>query len=407
MAAPLAGYASHFGFQNIPFGIASSEAGTNPTVVTRYEDSVIFLAQVQHLFADIKELRTEVFEQPTLNSFAAHSQEVQNEVRQRIQAEIQKGNGTKRFPTDSVKHISEVVMHIPVDVGDFTDFSCSEHHVQNASEAMTGQRSTPPAFYHLPIGYAGRCSSIDISGTPVERPLGQHWSGKPMQSDVVFGPCERMDYELELGAIIGKPLPRNQRITAEQAEQHIFGYVLVNDWSARDIQALEMIPLGPLNGKNAATTISPWVVTSAALQAFQTSSPPRTNQAEAVYLKHSTSNSALNIGLRVDITSGRDELTSQTLCQSNSSWMYWTLAQCVAHQAIGGCGLRTGDLLATGTVSGESDEQHGCLLEFMKQGTTPPRGYLEDGDTVTLSGYCAEGVGFGECVATLLPARPL
>ncbi|GIZ38257.1 hypothetical protein CKM354_000167800 [Cercospora kikuchii] len=406
MAPALPGYGSHFGVENIPFGIASSGNGTKPSVVTRYEDTVVFLAQLQHLFADIKEFDAEVFKQPTLNAFAAYTQEVQNEVRQRFQTEIKKGNGTKRFPTDSVKNFAEVVMHVPIDVGDFTDFSCSEHHVQNASEAMTGQRSTPPAFYHFPIGYAGRCSSIDVSGTPVERPLGQHWSGKPMQSDVVFGPCERMDYELELGAIIGKPLPRNQRITAEQAEEHIFGYVLINDWSARDIQALEMIPLGPLNGKNAGTTMSPWVITTAALQAFKTSSPLRKNQAGAIYLKDNSS-SALNIDLRVDVTSGKDNATTQTACRSNSSWMYWTLAQCVAHQAIGGCGLRTGDLLATGTVSGESDDQHGCLLEFMKQGTTPPRGYLEDGETVTLSGYCGEGVGFGECVATLLPARPL
>ncbi|PPJ57778.1 hypothetical protein CBER1_00251 [Cercospora berteroae] len=375
MAPPLPGYGSHCGIENIPFGIASTGNGTKPTVVTRYEGSVVFLAQAQHLFADIKEFNAEVFQQPTLNTFAAYTQEVQNEVRQRVQTEIKNGNGTKRFPADSVKNISEVVMHVPLDISDFTDFSCSEHHVQNASEAMTGQRSTPPAFYHFPTGYAGRCSSIDVSGTPVERPLGQHRSGKPMQSDVVFGPCERMDYELELGAIIGKPLPRNQRITAKQAEKHIFGYVLINDWSARDIQALEMIPLGPLNGKNAGTTISPWVITSAALQAFKTSSPLRKNQAEAVYLEDSSSN-ALNIDLRVDVTSAKDSATSQTTCRSNSSWMYWTLAQCVAHQAIGGCGLRTGDLLATGTVSGESDEQHGCLLEFMKQGKTPPRGYL-------------------------------
>ena len=221
-----------------------------------------------------------------------------------------------------------------------------------------------------------------------------------MASDVIFGPCEKMDYELELGAIIGKPLLRNQRVTAQQAEEHIFGYVLINDWSARDIQALEMIPLGPLNGKNAGTTMSPWIITSIALETFKTAAPARTNGAVDVQYLKSSEDSALNISLQVDIA-------GKTMCRSNSSWMYWTLAQCVAHQAIGGCGLRTGDLLATGTVSGGGDEEHGCLLEFMKQGTTPPRGYLEDGETVTLSGYCGEGVGFGECVATLLPAKQL
>ncbi|USW59441.1 Putative fumarylacetoacetase [Septoria linicola] len=404
--SPRDGYASHFGIDNIPFGIASIGGSSKPIVVTHYHDSVIFLEPLQHLFADVNGLPQEVFKQSTLNDLAALPAVVQNEVRLRIQTEINKDDDLKRLPSEAVRSISEVNMHLPVQVGDFTDFSCSHHHVQNASEAMTGQRSTPPAFFHFPIGYAGRCSSIDISGTPVERPLGQHGSGKPMQSDVVFGPCERMDYELELGAIIGRPLPRNQRITAEEAEEHIFGYVIINDWSGRDIQALEMIPLGPLNGKNAGTTMSPWVVTSTALQAFKTAAPARTDKADVSYLTASAS-SALNISLQVDVTSGKNGAAPQTLCQSNSSWMYWTLAQCVAHQAIGGCGLRTGDLLATGTVSGGGDNEHGCLLEFMKQGTTPPRGYLEDGEVVTLSGYCGDGVGFGECTATLLPARQL
>lgn len=170
----------------------------------------------------------------------------------------------------------------------------------------------------------------------------------------------------------GKPLPRNERITASQAEEHIFGYVMINDWSARDVQALEMIPLGPLNGKNAGITMSPWVITAEALQPFKTASPARTQQ-EATYLKD-TGNNALSISLGVDIASAKNGQTPRTMCKSNNSWMYWTLAQCVVHQAIGGCGLRTGDLLATGTVSGQKDDEHGCLLEFMKPGITPPRG---------------------------------
>lgn len=398
-------YASHFGVENIPFGVASSKADPKPSCATRYGDSVIFLSHLQHLFSDVPGLPPDVFEQSTLNTYAALPAAAHDAVRTAIQEEIMKDRSLKRFPADAIRHISEVTMHLPVEVGDFTDFSCSHHHVQNASEAMTGQRSTPPAFFHLPIGYAGRCSSLDVSGTPVERPLGQHWTGRPMQSDITFGPCEKMDYELELGAVIGRPLARNQRVLASEAEEHIFGYVLINDWSARDIQALEMIPLGPPNGKNAGTTMSPWIVTTAALAPFKTASPARTH-ALAQYLEDD-GNSALNIHLRVHVISGKNDTTSQTTCRSNSSQMYWTLAQCVAHQAIGGCGLRTGDLLATGTVSGESEDEHGCLLEFMKAGATPPRGYLHDGETVTLTGYCANGVGFGECVATLLPARGL
>lgn len=400
---PLSGFAHHFGIDNIPLGIASCKDDPRPTCVTRSQDSVIFLSKLEELAyeQDLKD----ALEQSTLNTFAALPKPTQSKVREHIQDLIRKDDNLTSLPKGAAKHISEINMHLPVEVGDFTDFSCSHHHVQNAAEAMTGQRSTPPAFFHLPVGYAGRCSSIDISGTPVHRPLGQHWKGKAMESEVVFGACERMDYELELGCIIGKPLSRNERVIAENADEHIFGYVLINDWSARDIQALEMIPLGPLNGKNAGTTMSPWIITTDALEAFKTATPTRI-KVEAPYLKQ-TGNKALNISLQVDVASSKNGTTPQIMCRSNSSWMYWTLSQCVAHQAIGGCGLRTGDLLATGTVSGEGDTEHGCLLEFMKAGTTPPRGYLEDGEIVTLSGYCGEGVGFGECVATLLPAQDL
>lgn len=402
---PLPGYSSHFGLENIPFGIASHAASNTPTCVSRYQDNVIFLDELPEIYKRLSGLPDRIFGSSSLNAFAGLPRNVQQAVRHFLQQTIKSDPNLKNFPSAAVKHISEVSMHLPLEVGDFTDFSCSHHHVQNAAEAMTGQRSTPPAFFHMPIGYAGRCSSIDVSGTPVERPMGQYWSGKPMQSDAVFGQCQRMDYELELGCIIGKPVARNDRVLASDAEDHIFGYVLINDWSARDIQQLEMIPLGPLNGKNAGTTMSPWIITRDALEPFKTANTARIH-AEASYLK-STGNDALNITLTVDVTSGKNGTTPQILCKSNSSWMYWTLAQCVAHQAIGGCGLRTGDLLATGTVSGEGDSEHGCLLEFMKSGTTPPRGYLEDGETVTLSGFCGDGVGFGECVATLMPAREL
>jgi fumarylacetoacetase len=394
MDSPQLGYSSHFGFNNIPFGIASSTSQSSPTCVTRFEDHVIFLSQLNF---GIQGLPQHVFQQTSLNEFAALPRSVQQDVRREIQNQISNG-----IPETARAHVSTVSMHLPVQVGDFTDFSCSLDHVQNASEAMTGIRSSPPAFFHMPIGYAGRCSSLDVSGTPVERPMGQYWSGKPGQSDVVFGPCKKMDYELELGCIIGKPIPRKERVTASRAEEHIFGYVLVNDWSARDIQALEMNPLGPLNGKNAGTTISPWIITTDAVSFFMTTSPSRKHQV-APYLEDS-GKEALNINLEVKI-SRNSQADGSVACRSNSSWMYWTLPQCVAHQVIGGCGLRTGDLLASGTVSGGGDHEHGCLMEFMKAGHTPPRGYLEDGETVTLSGFCGDGVGFGECVATLTAAR--
>lgn len=399
MTSPQSGYSSHFGVHNIPFGIASlAKTPSNPTIVTRFEDSVVFLKELEDQLADTG-LPSGILRQSTLNEFAALPLSVLRRAREKIQHLIKNG-----LPDSVQSHISAVKMHLPVQVGDFTDFSCSLDHAQNASEAMTGVRSSPPAFFHMPIGYAGRCSSLDVSGSTVERPMGQYWSGKPGQSDVVFGPCKKMDYELELGCIIGKPIERKERITAVQAEEHIFGYVLVNDWSARDIQGLEMNPLGPLNGKNSGTTISPWIITSDAVAAFKSPSPPREHEV-ASYLADSGRN-ALNIDLEVRVSSAANP-DAETACRSNSSWMYWTLPQCVAHQAIGGCGLRTGDLLATGTVSGGGDAEHGCLMEFMKAGHTPPRGYLEDGEMVTLSGYCGNGVGFGECAATLTAARDI
>lgn len=356
---------------------------------------MVFLAELEGLHS-VDGLPETALSQPSLNVFAALSSAIHRDVRQRVQKAIQDG-----LPDRAVENINNVRMYLPVAVGDFTDFSCSLEHVLNASEAATGTRSSPPSFLYQPVGCAGRCSSLDVSGSSTQRPLGQYWHGKPGQSDILFGPSRAMDYELELGCIIGQPVTRNEYVLATHAEQHIFGYVLVNDWSARDIQVLEMTPLGPLNGKNAGTTISPWVITSEALQPFKTTSPKREHQV-AQYLVDS-GNEALNIDLTVLIGGLNDK--NSVSCQSNVSWMYWTLAQCVAHQAIGGAGLRTGDLLATGTVSGQQAHEHGCLFEFMKSGETPPRGYIEDGETVTLTGSCKEGVGFGECVATLIAAK--
>lgn len=396
MTAPKPGFDAHFGINNIPFGIASSKKHFNPTCVSRYEDNVIFLDDLPALFGNITDLPGDVFHNASLNKFAALPRSVHQYVRRKLQDAIRKG-----LPPGCSEHIADVNMHLPVDVGDFTDFSCSLDHVQNASEAMTGVRSSPPAFFHMPVGYAGRCSSLIVSGTDVRRPVGQYWAGKPGHSDVVFGPSRKMDYELEIAAVIGQPVPRGDRVRASEAEQHIFGYCLINDWSARDIQGLEMNPLGPLNGKNAGTTVSPWIVTVDALEPFKTSSPARLRN-EASYLA-TLKEDSLDINLEVRVSQHGMKNDAVT-CRSNSSQMYWTLSQCVAHQAIGGCGLRTGDLVASGTVSGGSGTEHGCLMEFMKHGSTPPRGYIEDGETVTLTGFCSDGVGFGECTSTLTPA---
>jgi fumarylacetoacetase len=231
MTSSLPGYASHFGISNIPFGIASSVQHSEPQCTSRYEDDVIFLADISKDLGDIQELPKDVFSQPTLNDFAALPRSVHQAVREKVQ-QLLKSSG---IASSAIEPISAVTMHLPVRCNDFSDFSCSSDHVENASEAMTGTRSHPPSFFHQPVGYAGRCSSLDVSGTSQVRPLGQYWSGKPGNSEIVFGPSKRMDYELEVGAIIGRPVPRRQRLMAKDASEHIFGFVLVNDWSGKCI----------------------------------------------------------------------------------------------------------------------------------------------------------------------------
>jgi fumarylacetoacetase len=222
----LPGYASHFGISNIPFGIASSSLHSHPQCVSRFEDNVIFLAEIPSLSEGL--VPAAILSQSTLNDFAALPRSVHQELRKRIQQLLQ---DPSQIPANALEPISSVLMALPVRSGDFSDFSCSSDHVMNASEAMTGTRSHPPSFYHQPVGYAGRCSSLDVSGTAQERPLGQFWAGKPGESEIVFGPSRRMDFELEVGAIVGKPLGRRERLLAKDASDHLFGFVLLNDWS--------------------------------------------------------------------------------------------------------------------------------------------------------------------------------
>jgi fumarylacetoacetase len=297
-------------------------------------------------------------------------------------------------------------MHLPVRVGDFSDFSLSKNHVLNASKAVFGVESLPPGFLHFPVGYAGRSSSIMVSGAPVRRPLGQYRS----PDGVVFGPSKAMDYELEVACIVGKPSQMGTPVRIDDAMEHAFGFVLLNDWSARDIQGLEMNPLGPFNGKSAATTISPWIVTADALQPFTSAVQHRENP-EAPYLKGSQSNTHYAVDLRVDLQEESGPTT--TLCNSNLNLMYWTFKDMIAHQTINGCAINSGDILATGTVSGSDEKSLGCLLELtsggkktVKLASGSERIYLDDGDIVRVTGWAGTlgsdaCVGFGECVGKL------
>lgn len=309
-------------------------------------------------------------------------------------------------------------MHLPVRIPGFTDFSCSKDHLLNAAQAMGHPPKLPPGFLHFPTAYDGRASSIIVSETPVYRPPGVFLDGG---GSVVYGPTTSLDYELEMACIIGRPSPSQQPalsmergIPASRAEQHIFGVVILNDWSARDIQKLEMPPLGPFNGKNFATSISPWVVTLEALNPFRAELPPR-DIGVAPHLDTGDQKVGYNLCCKAELLSRRDsdanDATSTILCEVSFSRLYWSFAHLVAHQTVGGCKLNTGDVLATGTLSGPDRTQHGCLLELTKGGRQAfslqdgeERTYLQDGDTVRISAYAGrreDGVGFGDCTGTI------
>ncbi|OJZ89287.1 hypothetical protein ASPFODRAFT_78773 [Aspergillus luchuensis CBS 106.47] len=409
-------YSDHFSIHNLPYGIASSPSHTTPQCATRLHNTVIFLSDLQSagLFSSIPSLPENIFSNTTLNPFAALPRSTQTQVRHVLQSILQTSS-TSSLPESSTADITTVTMHLPVSIPSFTDYSASLPHNQHAGQIILNHPAPPPAFFHFPIGYAGRASTISVSGTPVTRPSGHFYDRTdpsfPQTKKVIFGPCRALDYELELGIIIGNPLPRGQGLKAQDAEEHIFGLVMLNDWSARDIQGLEMIPLGPLNGKNFATTISPWIVTLDALQPFKTPGPEPRVSLPAHLQDPGEFNYDISVVTELEAGSGG---SSTVLGRGNAKDLFWSIRQMCAHLASTGCDLRTGDILGTGTVSGEEEGSYGCLLEVTEGGKKrvkldggdgEERGYLVDGDVVRLTAWAGEGVGFGECVGQILPAR--
>ncbi|PYH46411.1 fumarylacetoacetate hydrolase family protein [Aspergillus saccharolyticus JOP 1030-1] len=404
-------YSHHFSVQNLPFGIASSRTRPSPQCATRLHNTVVFLAELHEhgIFNSIADLPTGIFKSPTLNTFAALPRSTHTSVRHALQQALQKGLAT--LPAGSTADITEVEMHLPVSIPAYTDFCCSKEHNLNAGRAILGRETLPPCFYHIPIAYNGRASTICVSGTPVQRPRG-HFVDKTITThkEVVYAPSRALDYELELGIVIGNPVPVGQRLKAREAEEagHVFGLVLLNDWSARDIQGLEMIPLGPLNGKNFATTISPWIVTLDALAPFRSPGPEPQRESVPPYLQDS-GDYAYDVQLRVEL---EHTANKSVLGETNANELYWSLGQMCAHLTSTGCGLQTGEVLGTGTVSGAAEGEYGSLLEVTKGGTVAKklgdgteRRFLEDGDVVTLTGWAGDGVGFGECRGQILAAE--
>ena len=398
---------SDFSIHNIPFGIFSTE-DRSPRVGVAVGEHILDLAAVAEL--DVFEFNTAVLEKDTLNDFISLGKEITNRVRKKIQHWLKDENSVLAGKPELFVKQSEAQMHMPVSVGDYTDFYSSIEHATNVGKMFRDpENALLPNWKHIPVGYHGRASSIIVSGQPIHRPKGQTL---PNNADApVFGPTQRLDFELEMGFICGKDTQLGESVSTEDAEDYIFGLVLFNDWSARDIQKWEYVPLGPFLAKNFASSISPWVVTLEALNPFKVAGP--TQEPKVLpYLAYEGEKN-YNINLEVGITPEGSEETK--VCHSNFKYMYWNMAQQLAHHTVNGCNIHVGDMMASGTISGKEDDSFGSMLELAWMGTKPvkmkdgsKRKFINDGDTVTLRGFAQNGdirVGFGEVSTKVLPAK--
>lgn len=406
---------SHFSLENLPYGVCRRRNGPRCIAVALGE-CVVDLTALEALgLLDLPVLQGQrVFQSATLNAFMAQKRAVWSAMRARVRQLLDADEPTLRDNAELLAHVlvpkDEVEMLLPADIGDYTDFYSSREHATNVGTMFRGaEKALQPNWLHLPVAYHGRASSIIVSGTNVRRPWGQ---SKPDDATPpIFGPSRSLDFELEMAAFVGSGNALGQPIPLAEAENHLFGMVLLNDWSARDIQAWEYVPLGPFLGKNFATSISPWIVPMEALEPFRVPAPPQ-EPTPLPYL-HSPTRTTYDIHLEVSLR-GEKMSTSMRVCASNFRHLYWTLAQQVAHHTVNGCNLRPGDLLASGTISGPTPDSYGSLLELTWRGSRPlpvgdeTRTFLRDGDCVTMTAWCqGEGfrVGFGSVSATILPAQ--
>ncbi|MCY4418456.1 MAG: fumarylacetoacetase [Cytophagales bacterium] len=409
---------SDFSLANIPFGVFRPRGKKlDFRLGTRVGDWVLDLAALEREgYLGGLNLPSSTLSAESLNSFIALGKGITKKVRTRLQELLSRENSSesgleKDLQTQKKAFFKadEVEMKVPVEVGDYTDFYSSKEHATNVGSLFRDPKNALlPNWKHLPVAYHGRSSSLIVSEDSVYRPWGQY---KNKDSDLpVFGPSRQIDFELETAFIIGKETQRGYPVPVDEAEDYIFGMVLLNDWSARDIQAWEYVPLGPFLGKNFASSVSPWVITLEALSPFQTEAPPQ-DPPILDYLKEKQRYS-YDISLQIELKPEGDEALeiSKTKFQN----LYWTQAQQLAHHTINGCNIRVGDLYASGTISGSSRDSFGSLLELCWKGTRPirwPSGeercFLEDGDRVIMRGWGEKDrsrVGFGELSGTILPS---
>lgn len=409
-----------FSYHNLPYGIFSTYSNTKRRPGVAIGNYVLDLMAVKDYFTGplMSKVAGEVFSRDVLNDFMALSPEHWAETREYLKSLLSKDNpflrDDKELRQTALHPIRDVEMHLPARIGDYTDFYASIDHAMNIGNMMRGPgNELMPNYRWLPVGYHGRASSVMISGTPVARPSGQ--TCPPNATAPVFGASKALDFELEMGCFIGgKTNILGQPIRMSDAERNLFGLVILNDWSARDIQRWEYQPLGPFLAKNFATTISPWVVTFEALKEFKTENHEQ-DPKPLPYLHH---NEPFNFDIELEVKYKPRQLSeSKTICKSNFKYLYWTLKQMLAHHTVTGCNLNPGDLFGTGTISGPEEGTYGSMMELSWKGTKPilfegniTRTYIEDGDEVIMSAYC-EGsgyrVGFGDCSGLVLPSKLL
>ncbi len=405
---------SDFSIHNIPFGVAVFNK-EYIACATRIGDIVIDLATLYDygFFDDIDGLNDNVFEAYTLNEFIELGKPVTNAVREKIQnllledSELSNDEKTKE---ECFYNLDEIKMLMPVHIPNYTDFYSSIEHATNVGKMFRDpENALLPNWRHLPVGYHGRASSIVVSGTEIHRPKGQT---KPADaSSPIFGASKQLDFELEMAFIVNKNTEMGESISVEEAEEAIFGMVVFNDWSARDIQSWEYVPLGPFLGKNFGSSVSPWVVTLEALEPFRTASPKQ----EPEVLDYLKSSGDKNFDINLEVYLQPENGAENLICKSNFKYMYWNMAQQLAHHTVNGCNVEVGDLYASGTISGSTSDSFGSMLELTWRGQNPlklsdgsERKFIEDNDSIVMSGFAEKDgirVGFGEVEGKILPSK--
>lgn len=406
-----------FPIQNLPYGVFTTADNTTPRIAVALGDYAIDLSVLAANKAFPCAEVNAAFQQPTLNGFMALSKPTWTAVRQLLTNFFTKGHEQSLENAEYIKtalvKLDTITMHLPATIGDYTDFYASKNHAYNVGVMFRGpDNALQPNWTWLPVGYHGRASSVVISGTDLHRPRGQ-LTGPTNQPPAVHGACKNLDFELELGFFIGTGNKLGHPINVNKAKDHIFGVVLLNDWSARDIQKWEYVPLGPFGAKNFGTTISPWIVTYDALEPFFVQPAQEYDPEPLPYLQEKDVKNVLDIQLDVLIAPHENPAKEYKLLSSNSKYLYWSPQQMLAHHTVTGCNMNSGDLIGSGTISGKSEAEYGSLLELNWKGSKTieldeniSRKFIQDNDAINIKGRCVgEGyvIGFGDCKGKILP----